>query len=132
VKHGLVLSTNTELVNRTILPQPLIELLPEEHQNFLNQHRSTYSTSMNHITQMVNDGLMISAPPIKKQTLAEKKHTIKNYQHLLKVYNLWIEHNPDMGQPLTNDTLDQFANIEKIRWTPSSSGLVVSAEQNSR
>jgi hypothetical protein len=59
-------------------------------------------------------------------------HINKNYQHLLTVYNQWIEHNPDMGRPLTNDTLDQFANVEKIRWTPSSSGLVVSAEQNSR
>jgi hypothetical protein len=132
VKHKLVLSTDTALVNRNILPQALIELLPEEHQDFLNQHQPAYNTSMNYIAQMINTGLMINPPPIKKQTLAEKKHIIKNYQHLLTVYNQWIEHNPDMGRPLTNDTLDQFANVEKIRWTPSSSGLVVSAEQNSR
>jgi hypothetical protein len=75
---------------------------------------------------------MISAPPIKKQTFAEKKHIVKNYQQLLQVYNQWIEKNSDMGHPLDTDTLDKFAAIESARWRPTGSELVVSAEQNTR
>ena len=75
---------------------------------------------------------MINTPPIKKQILAEKKHIIRNYQNLLDVYNQWIEQNPDMGNPLNNDMLDQFAELEKKQWNPTSLALAISAEQNSR
>jgi hypothetical protein len=80
---------------------------------------------------MVKDGIMISHPPIKKQTLAEKKHLIKNYQYLLNVYNQWIQQNPDLGKPLDNDTLDRFADIESTRWSPVTSSVVaISGQQN--
>jgi hypothetical protein len=130
VQHGLILSSGPGLVSQTTLPHPLRELLPAAHQTFLNQHQPAYNTSLTDINQMVKNGLMISSPPIKKQTLAEKKHTITNYQHLLTVYNQWIEHNPDMGKPLDNATLDRFASIEKARWSPVNSGVVVSAQQS--
>ena len=129
-RHGVKFSTGGELVSRVELPKPLIELLPEQHQNYLNHHRQNYKQSMDNIGDMVNRGVIVSAPPIKKQTFAEKKHIIKNYQHLLQVYNQWIEKNPDMGHALDENTLDQFAAIETARWTPTGSELVVSAEQN--
>jgi hypothetical protein len=129
-RHGVKFSTGGELVSRVELPKPLIELLPEQHQNYLNHHRQNYKQSMDNIGDMVNQGVIVSAPPIKKQTFAEKKHIIKNYQHLLQVYNQWIEKNPDMGHALDENTLDQFAAIETARWTPTGSELVVSAEQN--
>ena len=129
-QHGLVFSNSTDLVNQATLPQPLRELLPVNHQTFLNQYQPSYNTALADINQMVKNGLMISAPPIKKQTLAEKKHIINNYQHLLTVYNQWIEHNPDMGKPLDNATLDQFAHLEKTQWAPSNSSVVVSAQQS--
>jgi len=78
---------------------------------------------------MVNSGIMISAPPIKKQTLSEKKHIIKNYQHLLTVYNQWISANPKVGLPVDDSVLEQFAQIEQARYSPSGSDVQVFAEQ---
>ena len=117
-KHGLILSTGTDLVNQTKLPQPLSELLPVDHQDFLNQHQHNYQHALTDISNMVQTGIIISPPPVKKQTLAEKKHIIKNYNYLLTVYNQWIVLNPDIGLPLEESTLDQFAQAERDRWNP--------------
>jgi hypothetical protein len=68
---------------------------------------------------MVESGILVSPPPIKKQTLAEKKHIIKNYNHLLKVYNKCILANPEMGLPLDSSTLDHFAQLERNHWNPT-------------
>jgi hypothetical protein len=81
------------------------------------------------MNKMMESGIIISKPPIKKQTLAEKKHMIRNYQQLLNVYNQWIEKNPSMGNPLDNDILNKFADLETARWQPSGSNIDVFDEQ---
>jgi hypothetical protein len=124
-KHGLILSTGTDLVNQTKLPQPLSELLPADHQNFLHQHQDKYQTALTDILNMVGTGVLVNPPPVKKQTLAEKKHIIKNYNHLLEVYNQWITLNPDIGLPLEESTLDQFAQAERDQWNPVSSSVTL-------
>jgi hypothetical protein len=128
LKHNIRPGTNTSLDSHTELPRPLIELLPETHQDFVRKHQETYDNSVISINKLVDDGVIISQPPIKKQTLAEKKHMVRNYQHLLQVYNQWIEENPDMGRPLSNDTLDQFAAAERARWNPTNSAVALSAQ----
>jgi hypothetical protein len=130
-KHGLALPIGLPLVNHAKLPQPLSELLPADHLDFLNRHQHKYQTSLVTISNMVATGVIINPPPVKKQTLAEKKHIIKNYSQLLKVYNKWILLNPDIGLPLEESTLDQFARVERDRWNPASSSLVISSEQTS-
>ena len=124
-KHGLILSTGTDLVNKTKLPQHLSELLPSNHQEFLNQHQHKYQNALTDISNMVETGVIISPPPVKKQTLAEKKHIIKNYNYLLTVYNQWITLNPDIGLPLEESTLDQVAQAERDRWNPVRSDVAL-------
>jgi hypothetical protein len=124
-KHGLILSTGTDLVNQIKLQQHLSELLPSNHQDFLNQHQYKYKTALTDISNMVATGVMISPPPVKKQTLAEKKHIIKNYNYLLTVYNQWITLNPDIGLPLEESTLDQAAQAERDRWNPVRSDVAL-------
>jgi len=109
----------------------LPEFLPAEHQEFLSYHKKNYNNSQNVLHDMCESGVLVSAPPIKKQTLAEKKHIVRNYQHLLDVYNQWIEQNPELGQPLTDQVLDQFADIEKSRWNPVTSAVALSSAQSS-
>jgi hypothetical protein len=128
-KHGLTLPTIQDVVNHTKLPQTLSEVLPADHQHFLNQHQPKYQTALTTISEMVASGIIISPPPVKKQTLAEKKHIIKNYNHLLEVYNQWIVLNPDIGLPLEESTLDKFAQAERDRWNPASLSTVLSVEQ---
>lgn len=117
-KHNLVLPTATD-------SQSLSKLLPVAHQDFLNQHQHKYQTALTNISTMVATGVLVSPPPIKKQTLAEKKHIIKNYSHLLEVYNKWIRLNPDIGLPLEESTLDQFAQAERNQWNPVRSSVTL-------
>ena len=119
-KHGLALPTAVNYINHIKLLHTLSELLPVAHQDFLNQHQHKYQTSLATISTMVSTGVIIDPPPVKKQTLAEKKHIIKNYNHLLEVYNQWIVLNPDIGLPLEESTLDQFAQAERDHWNPVS------------
>jgi len=107
----------------------LLNLLPATHLEFINQNKTTYKNSVDKINNMVHTGILVSSPPIKKQTLAEKKHIIRNYNHLLEIYNQWIVVNPDMGLPLEESTLDQFAQAERDRWNPASSSIALPAEQ---
>jgi hypothetical protein len=132
-KHKLTLpvdlNQSKNLVDYITLSQPLTELLPDDRLDFLNHHQHKYKTSLATISNMIATGIIINPPPVKKQTLAEKKHIIKNYNHLLEVYNQWIVLNPDIGLPLEESTLDQFAKAERDRWNPSISGIVTSAGQ---
>jgi hypothetical protein len=107
----------------------ITDLLPVAHQQFLTEHKHTYQTAMVKINNLVDSGVLVSPPPIKKQTLAEKKHMIRNYDHLLAVYNQWILSNPEVGLPLDSSTLDQFADLERARWTPGRSKTALTVEQ---
>lgn len=129
-QHRVMLDTNkNEIVNHVQLSQSLSELLPDDHKNFLQQHQDSYNNTMDKIGQMINNGIMINHPPIKKQTLAEKKHIVKNYDHLLAVYNQWITANPDMGSPLDSAVLNEFAQAEQDRWDPAKTKTALSVPQ---
>ena len=117
---------DSNLVTREKLPQSITEYLPAEFQEFVRKNQHTYQKGMYSINQMHKKGILVGPPPIKKQTLAEKKHIIKNYQNLLLVYNQWIELNPQLGCPLDNDILDKFADIERSRWNPTATAISVS------
>jgi hypothetical protein len=109
-RHGIVPLSGADTINRVELSQPLVELLPEDYQNFLKQHSQSYQKTSSEIEKMVSAGIMINTPPIKKQILAEKKHIIRNYQNLLDVYNQWIEQN----HPFKNNN-SQILNQLKIK-----------------
>ena len=114
-----------------IVKQSLVGLLPAEHQHFIEQNQSLYRQSLMTIDNMVHSGVMISPPPIKKQTLAEKKHIIKNYSYLLNIYNQWISDHPEIGQPVDESTLDQFSQAELAQWQPREQLTQLTVEQKS-
>jgi hypothetical protein len=76
---------------------------------------------------MVKQQLMISPPPMKKQTLAEKKYIIKNFEQCLSVYNHWIDMNPSIGNPVDANAMSAMADLEQQRWKPS----IIGSSQNS-
>jgi hypothetical protein len=125
-KIAVVPDSATDLVvNQTSLK----DLLPATHQDFYNNNKKFYESSMTTLVDMVSSGILMSTPPVKKQTLAEKKHIIKNYKYLLKVYNQWITLNPEMGNVLDEEILDKFADIERARWNPAVTEIALTAQQ---
>jgi hypothetical protein len=113
-------STNTANTDSmiTVLKQSIENVLPSEHKDFLNHHAKSYSSTNCAISDMVEKKIMISPPPIKKQTLAEKKYIVKNFEQCLEVYNQWIEMNPTVGNPVEMDLMDSFAATERNNWKP--------------
>jgi len=102
----------------TVLKQSIKDVLPAEHNDFLNHHEKNYSGTNCAISDMVEKKIMISPPPIKKQTLAEKKFIVKNFEQCLEVYNQWIKINPTVGNPVEMDLMNSFAAIERNNWKP--------------
>jgi hypothetical protein len=98
----------------------LTQSLPDAHTKFLKDNVQQYELANQSIAKMVDERIMISPPPIKKQTMNEKKFLIKNFNACLDVYNNWILQNPEIGKPIDIDIIDQFAKIESTYWKPDS------------
>ena len=101
------------------LSQPIASLLGPDHAEFIAQHTQKYQDTQRSLQEMCQQGLMISPPPIKKQTLAEKKYMIRNFDQCLDIYNQWVTYNPTVGNPIEMSTLKQFADLERQHWRPT-------------
>ena len=91
-------------------------LLDYESQKKLAPYQSGYALAKTTIDQMVKLGIMISGPPIKKQTLDDKHRIIKNFDELIKVYNCWIDKNPSIGEPFDDHTMQTQISSESNFW----------------
>jgi hypothetical protein len=111
-----VLNNPTSTV--TMLSQSIEKFLPVQHTDFLNYNNTAYQHTNSDIEKLVEQKIIITPPPIKKQTLAEKKYIIKNFEQCLEVYNKWIGMNPTVGNPVESDLMDSFAVAERNCWKP--------------
>jgi len=117
-QFNLTVPDNNNSALIPVLQQSFEKYLPATHVDFLNHHKDEYQRTNDAIASLVKQKIMISAPPIKKQTLAEKKYIVKNFEQCLLVYNQWISANPTVGNPIEEDTLDSFAATERQQWKP--------------
>jgi hypothetical protein len=113
-----------DYVNR----EGIISLLSPERQQQLNQHKPGYALAQQTINQMVNLGILIGGPPIKKQTLAEKRTIIKNFDQLMKSYNVWAEKNSNICSPVDSESLVTQAKEESNFWKNLTSTSVIAVE----
>jgi hypothetical protein len=113
-----------EFAHQKIYHSGVISLLDQSRQQQLEQCVEGYNKAQKTIDQMIKLGIVISGPPIKKQTLSEKQKIIKNFEQLLEIYNQWIAQHPSMGQPLTENELNNKKFNENHFWKNiSSTGL---------
>ena len=100
------------------LPQVVEMLSSVDHYKTsrLAPYQSGYALAKTTIDQMVKLGIMISGPPIKKQTLDDKHRIIKNFDELIKVYNCWIDKNPSIGEPFDDHTMQTQISSESNFW----------------
>ena len=102
----------SDAINRT----GIVPLLASDIQQKLAPYQSGYALAKTTIDQMVKLGIMISGPPIKKQTLDDKHRIIKNFDELIKVYNCWIDKNPSIGEPFDDHTMQTQISSESNFW----------------
>jgi hypothetical protein len=94
----------------------IVPFLDSEKQQKLAPYQSGYALAKTTIDQMVRLGIMVSGPPIKKQTMNDKHQMIKNFDELVDVYNSWIDQNPGIGEPVDHDTIQNQISAESDFW----------------
>jgi hypothetical protein len=107
-----------------IKQEGIFSLLNKDRQDNLSHARQGYSQAQNTINQMIDLGIVISGPPIKKQTLAEKMKIVKNFDQLLEIYNQWVDSNPEISTKISTDVMSNNIQKENQFWTRTSNALI--------
>lgn len=84
-----------------------------ERKRYLEHHVRSYQNAQQAMQKMIELDIMISPPPIKKQTLEEKKFIIRNFDQCLDTYNSWAQENPLISPVITRDDVEQMISKEK-------------------
>lgn len=100
----------------------VISCLGSAERGYLAQHASGYQAANSAIQRMQDLDIIVSPPPMKKHTLREKRHLIRNFDQCLAHYNHWVSEYPEVGQPLSDHTVDQQCQEEYARWHDVSAG----------
>ncbi len=116
----------TQFVKDYIQQQGILPLLKQDRHDSLSPLKEGYSLAQKTIDQMIELGIIISGPPIKKQTLGEKKKIVKNFNQLIEIFNQWAELNPDISSTVTDDGITNSIQTENQFWTKPSSLLIKS------
>jgi hypothetical protein len=83
---------------------------------FVTQHQQGFDNANSAIQRMQELDILVTPPPIKKQTLAEKMYMIKNFDQCLNLYNRWIDQYPELGQPYSSADIQEQNNKEHLFW----------------
>ena len=116
-EQPVVDQTKNGTINQDLVTNVLARL-PDDRKEFVNTHIEAYIQASQSIDRMVSMGILVGGLPIKKQTLAEKRRAIKNFNECLDVYNQWIVDYPKIGKPLDLDQLSTTAVTEREFWKP--------------
>lgn len=90
--------------------------LPVQHHQYLQQHYHNYAKIAQSIEHMRQLGIMLNAPPIKKQTMSEKIQLVKNFQECLDHYNTWCGRNLDVAKPLCWQEVQDISTEQQQQW----------------
>lgn len=69
----------------------IINSLSTGDRQFLQQHTSKYINSYKAIGELVQHKILVSAVPIKLQTMMEKRQLIRNFDQCVESYNQWVK-----------------------------------------
>lgn len=98
--------------------------LDESKREFLIKNKDSYLNAYNSMQKMVELGIMVTPPPLKKQTLEEKKLLVRNFDECVNTYNRWSTKNCEISTPLEDKTInDQISNENKY-WRPKKENLL--------
>jgi hypothetical protein len=113
---GLPLEIQQQWAQSLISHEGVVSLMSQPQQQALAQFKHGYNQAQQTITQMIDLGIIINGPPIKKQTLSEKQKTIRNFEQLIEIYNNWALANPETASPLSDQDLSNKTHTESEFW----------------
>lgn len=95
----------------------IIDHLPVERQQYLQTHSQDYHKAKTVIERMVRLDILPTTVPVKKQTLAEKRYMIKNFDHCLEIYNEWANKSFGISDRLSHQDIDHMIDKENAFWS---------------
>jgi hypothetical protein len=104
------------LTNNVIESQGIVPLLDVSRQDKIRACLPGYHQANDTINQMIDLGIIITGPPIKKQTLQEKQKIIKNFSQCVDIYNQWIINYPELGMPVSSSDIADRGLQEQNFW----------------
>jgi hypothetical protein len=113
---NLPLAVQQQWAQDIICQEGTVPLLSQSHQQAIAPFKHAYNQAQQTIIQMIDLGIIINGPPIKKQTLSEKQKTIRNFNQLIEIYNDWALDHPDIAFPVTNQDLVDKTHTESKFW----------------
>ena len=113
---NLPVSIWQQYTQRQISQNGIVPLLSQEKQQLLAPYKPGYDLAQGAINQMIGLGIVMSGPPIKKQTLQEKRKTIKNFDALIEIYNQWAGDNSKIASAITARSIVEKGYSESNFW----------------
>ena len=113
---NLPMELQQQWTHDTIRREGVMPWLSQPQQQALAQFKHGYDQAQQTINRMINLGIIINGPPIKKQTLSEKQKTIRNFEQLIEIYNNWALANPETASPVTGQNLSEKTHTESEFW----------------
>lgn len=91
-------------------------LLTSQQLDFLEHNKTGYNNVQQAMRRMMELDILVSPPPIKKQTLQDKIHMIQNYQQCLETYNRWAETHSDIADATSDEQINSQIQEEHGFW----------------
>jgi hypothetical protein len=113
---NLPLALQQQCTQNLIRHEGVVSLMGQPQQQALSQYKHGYDQAQKTINQMIELGIIINGPPIKKQTLSEKQKTIRNFDQLIEIYNNWAMAHSNTASPVTDQNLIDSGQSESEFW----------------
>jgi len=121
---NLPIDLKNQFAQLQINQKGIVSLLSNDRQQYLSRHQKGYMQAQHTIDQMINLGILINGPPIKKQTLQEKQKIITNFDQLIEVYNHWSNENSSIATPIASEDISRQAQKECQFWYTAGTELI--------
>lgn len=106
-------SWNEYATNTDMLPANLSSVsVTEQEHKFLSDQLPAYCNTIGHIKDLQQKRVLTTGVPLKLQSLQEKKQLIRNFDHCVEWYNLWVDRN-NFGEHYSTDELTSLAHQEE-------------------
>ena len=93
-------------------------LQPDLAQKFMQQNMQGYQNTESAIKRMQELDIIVSPPPIKKQTLQEKIAMVRNADSCLDIFNDWAQRNGHESSVLSPEAINEQIQSETNFWKP--------------
>jgi hypothetical protein len=113
---NLPLDLQNQFAQSIISQKGILPMLPKSQQQTLLPFIHGYNQAQHTIQQMIDLGIIINGPPIKKQTLSDKQKTIRNFDQLIEIYNNWANSHQDIASLVTDQDLFVKTHTESDFW----------------